>query len=117
MYHVGGFSCPRSRGAPAPVEYGPGLDPNIFGGPRPVVPARDDGVLRRLVAQIDTGGRDLRDRDGHRGVIGPFARLPRPAAGHLHGQLGSARRLELVRRTQGIAGGGTQQDTFGSIIA
>ena len=98
-------------------QHGPGLDADILGGQRPCVPARHDRVLGRLVLQIGAGRGDLGDGDGHRGVIGPLAGLPRPAAGHLHRQFGAARRLELVRRPQGVAGGGAQQHALGAIVA
>jgi hypothetical protein len=92
-----------------------GLVADVLCGRRPLAPAGHDRVLRLVGGQVRTGGGDLGDRDGHRGVIGPFAGLPpeRPATDQADGQLGSAGRSELVRGAEGVAGGRGEQDTAG----
>ena len=80
-------------------EHRTGLDTDILRTGNPAAPACDDGVLRRLITQIRTGGGDLGDGDRHRGVIGPLAGLPTAAADHGDLECGAAGRLKLIRCT------------------
>jgi len=83
----------------------------------PVVPTLDDGVLSLFVAQVGPGGEHLGDHDRHRGVIGPFARLPSEATAAHHGDLlfRAACGLELVRRAQSVTRCGGDQHPAGPI--
>ena len=74
------------------------------------------GVLGRPLTEVRSGRGDLRDSDGHRCVVGPFAGSPDTPAGHCHIELGSARRLKLVRRPQGVSCCGAQQNTLDPIM-
>ena len=80
------------------------------------MPPCDDGVLRRLVAQVRAGGGDLGDGDRHRRVVGPLTGFPAAAADHGDLEPGAAGGLKLIRRTQRVTGGGGQQDTLDAVI-
>jgi len=96
---------------------GQALHADVFRGFRPLVPASDDRVQRCLGFQVGAGGGDLSNRDGHRGVVGPFSRLKRPqvAADHANRLVGTTGRIELVSGAQGVTGGGGQQRPAGPI--
>ena len=99
------------------LEDRPGLDANIFGVLRPLVPPADEGVESLFLTQVRPGGGDLSDSDGHRGVVGPFTGLPAeaPASHHRDLEFRAAWWAELVGGTQGVTGCGAQQNADGAV--
>jgi len=94
-----------------------GLHADVLGGARPSAPAVDDAVEGTFGAQIGTGGGDLGDGDGHRGVVGPLTGCERSeaAADHPDGPVGGHRCVELVAGAQRVACGGGEQNARGPI--
>lgn len=87
---------------------------------RPVgVPAaelRCDRVQRRLGAQVRAGRGHQRDRAGHLGVVRPLTGGDTAEATAEHQRLAVERAgPELVRDTEGVAGGAGQQDPDGPV--
>ena len=98
---------PLGRGHSVPggaAQHRTGLDADVLGPQRPVIPALHEQILSRLIAEIQTAGGHLGDGDHHRGVVGPLADLPRAAGLHDHLLIGGQRRAEFVRCAQRIPG-------------